>query len=37
MKVELQILDPRLAGWGFPSWGSSSPPGSICMLASMVR
>ena len=22
MKVELQILDPRLAGWGFPSWGS---------------
>ncbi len=23
MKVELQILDPRLAGWGFPSWGSS--------------
>ena len=23
MKVELKILDPRLAGWGFPSWGSS--------------
>jgi dUTP pyrophosphatase len=23
MKVELQILDPRLPGWGFPSWGSS--------------
>ena len=23
MKVELKILDPRLPGWGFPSWGSS--------------
>lgn len=23
MKVELRILDPRLPGWGFPSWGSS--------------
>ena len=23
MKIELQILDPRLFGWGFPSWGSS--------------
>ena len=23
MKIELQILDPRLPGWGFPSWGSS--------------
>lgn len=23
MKVELQILDARLPGWGFPSWGSS--------------
>ncbi len=23
MKVELKILDPRLADWGFPSWGSS--------------
>jgi dUTP pyrophosphatase len=22
MKIELQILDPRLPGWGFPSWGS---------------
>ena len=22
MKVELNILDPRLPGWGFPSWGS---------------
>lgn len=22
MKVELKILDPRLAGWGFPRWGS---------------
>ena len=22
MKVELKILDPRLPGWGFPSWGS---------------
>ncbi|MGH7061647.1 MAG: dUTP diphosphatase [Stellaceae bacterium] len=22
MKVELKILDPRLAGWGFPNWGS---------------
>ena len=23
VKVELKILDPRLPGWGFPSWGSS--------------
>ena len=23
MKVEIQLLDPRLCGWGFPSWGSS--------------
>jgi dUTP pyrophosphatase len=23
VKVELKILDPRLRGWGFPSWGSS--------------
>ena len=23
MKIELQILDARLSGWGFPSWGSS--------------
>ena len=23
MKVELKVLDPRLPGWGFPSWGSS--------------
>ena len=23
MKIELKILDPRLPGWGFPSWGSS--------------
>ena len=23
MRVELKILDPRRAGWGFPSWGSS--------------
>ena len=23
MKVELRILDPRLPGWGFPSWGSN--------------
>jgi dUTP pyrophosphatase len=23
MNIELQILDPRLPGWGFPSWGSS--------------
>jgi dUTP pyrophosphatase len=22
MKVELKILDARLPGWGFPSWGS---------------
>ena len=22
MQVELKILDPRLRGWGFPSWGS---------------
>ena len=23
MKVELKILDSRLPGWGFPSWGSN--------------
>jgi dUTP diphosphatase len=23
VKIELQILDSRLPGWGFPSWGSS--------------
>jgi len=23
VRVELKILDPRLAGWGCPSWGSS--------------
>jgi len=23
VKVEVKILDPRLPGWGFPSWGSS--------------
>jgi dUTP pyrophosphatase len=23
VKVKLEILDPRLPGWGFPSWGSS--------------
>ena len=23
LKVELKILDPRLPGWGFPSWGST--------------
>lgn len=23
MRVELKILDPRLSGWGFPSYGSS--------------
>jgi dUTP pyrophosphatase len=22
MKIEVKILDPRLPGWGFPSWGS---------------
>jgi dUTP pyrophosphatase len=22
-EIELRILDPRLPGWGFPSWGSS--------------
>ena len=22
MTIELKILDPRLPGWGFPSWGS---------------
>lgn len=22
MRVELRVLDPRLPGWGFPSWGS---------------
>ena len=22
MKIELKLIDPRLAGWGFPHWGS---------------
>jgi dUTP pyrophosphatase len=22
VKVEIEILDPRLPGWGFPAWGS---------------
>jgi dUTP diphosphatase len=23
LPIELQVLDPRLPGWGFPHWGSS--------------
>jgi dUTP pyrophosphatase len=23
VKIELKIIDPRLPGWGFPSWGSN--------------
>ena len=39
MKVELQILDPRLTGWGFPSWGSSLAAGldlHACLDAPLV-
>ncbi|MGC2199703.1 MAG: dUTP diphosphatase [Stellaceae bacterium] len=27
MKLDLKVLDPRLRGWGFPSWGSPSAAG----------
>ena len=27
MQVALKILDPRLAGWGFPHWGSAEAAG----------
>jgi len=39
MKVELKILDPRLPGWGFPSWGSSLAAGldlHACIERSLV-
>jgi dUTP pyrophosphatase len=39
MKIELQILDPRLSGWGFPSWGSSHAAGldlHACLDAALV-
>jgi dUTP pyrophosphatase len=39
MKVELQVLDPRLPGWGFPLWGSSFAAGldlHACLDAPLV-
>ena len=39
MKLELKILDPRLSGWGFPSWGSAMAAGldlHACLDASLV-
>ena len=39
MRVELQILDPRLPGWGFPSWGSPHAAGldlHACLEAPLV-
>ena len=39
MKVELKILDPRLAGWGFPKWGSELAAGldlHACLDAPLV-
>lgn len=27
MEIELKLLDPRLAGWGFPHWGSDQAAG----------
>jgi dUTP pyrophosphatase len=39
LKVELKILDPRLAGWGFPAYGSSLAAGldlHACLDAPLV-
>ncbi len=39
MKVQLKILDPRLPGWGFPSWGSDLAAGldlHACLDAPLV-
>lgn len=39
MKIELKILDPRLPGWGFPSWGSDMAAGldlHACLDAPLV-
>jgi dUTP pyrophosphatase len=39
VRIELRILDPRLPGWGFPSWGSSLAAGldlHACIEAPLV-
>jgi dUTP diphosphatase len=39
MKIELKILDLRLPGWGFPSWGSNMAAGldlHACLNAPLV-
>ena len=39
VKVELKILDPRLPGWDFPSWGSEMAAGldlHACLDAAIV-
>jgi dUTP diphosphatase len=39
MRIELKILDPRLPGWGFPSWGSEMAAGldlHACLDAPLV-
>lgn len=38
-EVGLRLLDPRLAGWGFPRWGSASAAGldlHACLDAALV-
>jgi dUTP pyrophosphatase len=39
MKIEMKILDPRLSGWGFPSWGSAMAAGldlHACLDAPLI-
>jgi dUTP pyrophosphatase len=39
MEVQLKLLDPRLAGWGFPHWGSDLAAGldlHACLAAPLV-
>lgn len=39
LEIEVKILDPRLAGWGFPAWGSDLAAGldlHACLDAPLV-
>jgi dUTP pyrophosphatase len=39
MKIEMKIFDPRLSGWGFPSWGSAMAAGldlHACLDAPLI-